>query len=509
MTGEQLETERKFDVELATAMPSMLGLPKVSLVQQVLASTLETVYCDTDDLALAAAGITLRRRTGGSDAGWHLKLPSGGDDRAKMALPLGQDDAGVPGELRVLVQAWVRDGELRPVATLSTHRVVHRLVGDKGKVLAEICDDVITATATPTAGEALSNTWREWEIQLVTGSGKLLTAAGEAFTAAGATASVWPSKLHHALDRQPDPQPPTAADLTDKSPAGTVVHVYLAVQVSEILHRDGAIRAGSPDAVHKMRVATRRLRNALATFGPLLEAQEITDPIRQELTWLAATLGAARDVQVQRERLLEAVAAEPDDLVLGPVAGRIKVELQSDFRNAHDGLLQALESSRYFQLLDRLEHLLGAPPFTELASGKARSVLRQRVSHTCKKLSALASSNEPAAGGSREVWLHEVRKAAKRVRYAAEAATPALGKPAVALVAAATSVQEILGDHQDSVVLRETLRALGVRMFLDGENAFTIGRLHALAQGRGEAAEQAFLSLWSGGVAEQVDSWRH
>lgn len=509
MTSEQVETERKFDVAMELALPSMLGQPKVRVVHQVLASTLDAVYCDTDDLALAAAGITLRRRTGGSDAGWHVKLPRGGDDRAEMALPLGEDDAGIPVELLALVRAWVRDAELHPVATLSTHRLVHRLLGDKGKVLAGVCDDVVTASATPTAGEALSSTWREWEIELVTGSRKLLNAAGEVFIAAGATASVWPSKLHHALDRQRDPQPPTAADVSDKSPAGTVVHVYLAAQVSEILHRDSAVRAGSADAVHKMRVATRRLRSALATFGPLLESEQMTDRIRLELKWLAATLGGARDVQVQRAHLLATVAAEPADLVLGPVAARIEVELQSDFRHAHDGLLQVLQSSRYFHLLDRLEHLVGAPPFTELASGKARSVLRQRVSPTCKKLYALASSPQPAKDGTRELWLHEVRKAAKRVRYAAEAATPSLGKPAVALVAAATTIQESLGDHQDSVVLRATLRRLGVRMFLDGGNPFTIGRLHALAQVRGEAAEQAFQHDWSGGVAEQVRSWRH
>ena len=136
-------------------------------------------------------------------------------------------------------------------------------------------------------------------------------------------------------------------------------------------------------------------------------------------------------------------------------------------------------------------------------------MLRQQVSHACKGLYGLASASGPALGESRQVWPHEVRKAAKRVRYAAEAAAPCLGKPAVALTAAATSVQQILGDHQDSVVLREMLRGLGVRMFLDGENAFTIGRLHALAQSRGDAAEVAFAQLWSGGVAEQVRSWRH
>lgn len=506
MAAEHLEIERKFEVAMKTAIPSMLGLPKVSRVEQVLSSTLEAVYCDTDDLALAAAGITLRRRTGGTDAGWHLKLPRGGDDRAELARPLGDDDAGVPAELLTRVRAWIRDGEPRPVATLSTHRVVHRLISERGRVLAEVSDDVVTSTSTPIAGQALVNTWREWEIELVDGSRKLLTAAAELFTASGATLSIWPSKVHHALDRNRDPLPPAVADLTEKSPAGAVVHAYLAEQVTEILGRDSGVRHSTADAVHRMRVATRRLRSALATFRPLLE-REITDPIRGELKWLGATLGGARDVEVQRSHLLEAVAAEPDDLVLGPVAAGLEVELRSDYRTAHDTLVAAMESSRYFQLLERLEHLVAAPPFTELASGKARPVLRQRVSHSCKALYGLASSGEPGVRDSRDIWLHEVRKAAKRVRYAAEVAAPALGRPAAALVAAATALQEILGDHQDSVLIRETLRGIGVRMFLDGENSFTIGRLHALQQTRGVAAAGAFLQLWSGGVAEQVRGW--
>ncbi|MET3804637.1 CHAD domain-containing protein [Nakamurella sp. UYEF19] len=507
MTAEHLEIKRKYEVEPATGLPLLTDLPKVARVELALQSNLEAVYSDTDDLALAGAGITIRRWTGGSDAGWHLKLPHGGDDRSEIAEPLSEDDGTVPEALVNKVRAWARRRELRPMATLSTSRIVHRLISESGKVLAEISDDVVTAQATPQQGEVVLTTWREWEIELVGGTRKLLAAADELFARSGAAPSAWPSKLHHALGLQPGSAVNGSARLHDKSPAGDVVATYLATQIAMILANDSSVRHAQPDSVHQMRVATRRLRSALSTFRPLFD-RDVTDPIREELKWLAAALGRARDSEVQRNHLLTAVVAEPDDLVLGPVGRRIRVELQSAFRTTHDELSAALDSDRYFELLGKLDLLAAGPPFTAAASHKARTLLRQRVRHACHILYALVSLGEPEVGENRDVWLHEIRKAAKRVRYAAEAARPALGKPAGALAAAAEELQEVLGEHQDSVVLRVTLRAIGVEMFADGDNPFTVGRLHALQQSRGAAADAAFVVLWSTRIAEQLREWR-
>ncbi len=498
--------QRKYDVATGVALPHMTRLPKVVFVAAVQESELESVYYDTPDLVLADAGITLRRRTGGADTGWLLKLPLGGDDRSEIGEPLEEATAGVPAELSGRLTAWVRHQQLIPVATLSTRRQVHRLVGEAGKVLAEVCDDVVTAHANQRPGEAILSSWREWQIELNDGGRKLLAAVDQLFTKSGARRSMWPSKIHHALDRQPAGRPAVRSKLTDRSAAGAVLGAYLTEQVTVIMGLDSAARGSEPDAVHKMRVATRRLRSALSTFRPLVE-RAVTDPLRGELKWLATMLGGARDAEVQRMHLEQAVADEPGDLVLGPVAERIEAELQSDYRTAHDALLGALDSARYFQLLDSLNTLIAAPPFTDLATGKARPALLQRVQHACKTLYALVSLGEPEVGESRDPWLHEIRKAAKRVRYAAEAAEPTLGKSALALAAAAADLQETLGEHQDSVVTRVTLRAIGVRMHLDGENAFTIGRLHALQQSRAVASELAFSDMWSARMAEHLRGW--
>ena len=517
MPSRQVEVERKYDVDAQVALPDLRLLPKVAGVEPVLQSTLDAVYSDTPDLALADAGITLRRRTGGSDAGWHLKVPRSGDDRAELAEPLRDDENGVPAELLQHIRGWVRDAELRPVATLSTRRVVHRLVGKSGRVLAEVSDDIVTATAiampsaTGGAVDAPSSTWREWEIELVDGSRKLLAAAEDLFAGAGASRSTWPSKLHHALNRHPSPVPAGSAPRSSSDPgresAGRLMAEYLAVQFDVIVARDPDVRSNEPDAVHKVRVATRRMRSILSSFRPMFD-RKVTDPIREELKWFAGILGAARDVEVQREHLRSAAAAEPADLVLGPVLRRIEADLGGADETASRRLREGMSSPRYFRLLDTVEALVRQPPLTELATGKARTVLGRSVRSACKDLYRLAGAEPPVETDERDHWLHEIRKSAKRVRYAAEMAEPALGKAATVLAASATAIQEILGDHQDSVVIRATLRAMAIRMHQDGENAFTVGRLHALQQVRADAAEAAFGAAWSGRFAAQVKGWR-
>ena len=145
------EVERKFDVSESTVSPSFEGLSAVTRVELSPAESLDAVYYDTAGQDLAAHKITLRRRTGGSDAGWHLKLPAGPDARTEVRLPLGDAEEGpddsVPAELRDIVAAIVRDRPLAPVARISTTRHIQLLHGADGNALAEFCDDQVTAAA--------------------------------------------------------------------------------------------------------------------------------------------------------------------------------------------------------------------------------------------------------------------------------------------------------------------------------------------------------------------------
>ena len=91
---------------------------------------------------------------------------------------------------------------------------------------------------------------------------------------------------------------------------------YVRDQVAAISRYDPLVRRDTPDAVHQMRVATRRARSALQAFGGIIK-RDATRPLCAELTWLAATLGQARDSEVLLARLTADLAAIPPALVWG------------------------------------------------------------------------------------------------------------------------------------------------------------------------------------------------
>jgi CHAD domain-containing protein len=228
------------------------------------------------------------------------------------------------------------------------------------------------------------------------------------------------------------------------------------------------VRAGDPDAVHDMRVATRRLRSTLRSYRKLLD-RERTEPVRAELRWLGQQLGAVRDSDVLAHRLDTAVAAEPPELVVGPVAARIRQHMSARTAKAREDLLAALDSPRYAELLagvDRVVAVSGEAP-----SGRNRLVRRAGR--------ALRRADEQLDGARTDVALHEARKAYKRARYAVELVEPLVGKPARRLTKRLKALQDILGTHQDAVVAGDLLRQYGMRAHLEGENAFTYGLLHA------------------------------
>ena len=214
--GGFIETERKFDAAADFGLPDLAGLDGVAAVTGPQTYRLRAIYFDTADFRLAAAGITLRRRTGGTDAGWHLKLPAGADSRREVHAPLGRGASSVPSRLAELVAGWTGGQPLRPIARLATTRRLRRLAGRDGEVLAEVADDlVIGSLPGPGPGGAggpggpgmpewrEASRWREIEIELVTGPRELLGSAGDRLRRAGAVPSAEASKLSRLLASAP------------------------------------------------------------------------------------------------------------------------------------------------------------------------------------------------------------------------------------------------------------------------------------------------------------------
>ncbi|HUQ60819.1 CYTH and CHAD domain-containing protein [Lentzea sp.] len=482
MATSVTETERKYEAPSDASLPDLTEITGVATGPEEF--DLEATYFDTDDYRLARAGVTLRRRAGGEDEGWHLKLPAGEDSRQEIRVPLGRAVKTPPKDLSSLVRAHTRGNTLAPVAEIRTNRRRWQLTNNNGDLLAEVVDDVVTAQ---TMGSSTTTTsWREIEVELgESGTRKLLDTVEGHLVHAGITPSSSKSKLSQVIGVKRDAIP----TITKKSTAGEVVLAYLHEQRAALQNQDPRVRTNEHDAIHQMRVATRRSRSALQAYGKIVD-REATRALTDELKWLAAILGTSRDLEVLRTRFEEALHTLPPELALGDVAARMTRHFAPLEAKAHKDSVAALDSKRYFTLLNDIDTLLTTPPLTKLAAGKAKDVLPSLVEKARHRLdlrveAALQSTNSDEP-------LHEARKAAKRLRYSAEVAEPALGKHATTLRKRAKDVQTLLGDHQDSVVARPVLLDLG----RGDENGFTFGLLYGREVELAHKTEAALPALW-------------
>jgi inorganic triphosphatase YgiF len=200
-TGKHLETEQKYDAAADFVLPDLNGLEGRTKARGRQRYYLSATYFDTEDLDLIKNRITLRRRVGGPDEGWHLKLPVRKDTRQEVRTPLSEGDTGsVPARLAAEVEDVTAGRALHPIAILDTERTVVTLTGQAGEPLAEVADDLVTATRLDEPG-AKPVMWREIEVEAAEGAkvGGLLEAAGQALRKAGAKRSASASKLGRLL----------------------------------------------------------------------------------------------------------------------------------------------------------------------------------------------------------------------------------------------------------------------------------------------------------------------
>ncbi|MEU3404069.1 CYTH and CHAD domain-containing protein [Streptomyces sp. NPDC006670] len=474
-------------------LPDLTGTAGIAAVRDRGTARLDAVYYDTPGLALAADGLTLRRRTGGADAGWHLKLPVAPGTRDEVHAPLSDT---LPPDLAALARSRTRRSGLEPQVRLSSERHTRDLLAADGTLLAQLCTDTVRAER----GKA-ATAWTEVEVELADGADPaLLDAVTDRFAEAGLRVSDAPSKLARALTATGAPPPVRPGhDPADRT-AGAHVLAYVRRQRDALVAQDPAVRRDLPDSVHQMRVATRRLRSTLATHRKILD-RAVTDPVRDELRWLGAELGADRDREVLLELLRARLGELPPGLRLGPVRDRLRAWNTLRRKRTRRRAVAALDSDRYLALLDSVDALLAQPPLRPAASRPATRQLPKAVLRDWDRLAdrvAAALALDP--GEERDRALHEARKAAKRARYAAEAAAPALGRPARKLAKAAKSVQSLLGDHRDGVVAREALLGLGSQAADAGESAFTWGLLHGREEGRSARLERRLPAIWAKAV---------
>ena len=496
-------TQSHRELEVKVRVPEDFDLPDLTslgaTVEMRPAIQLEATYFDTEELSLIRWGVTLRRRTGGADEGWHAKLPlqdaqfAGAREELRMPLAASPSPLAVPPELADTVAPLARGLRLLPAATVTTSRQPYVLALD-GVDTVEVVDDRVTVgTADGTATGTVIAHYREVEVELLIeseGARALLDsvvasllAGGASLSSASKAASALGPRAAQPADIPELPLPQSGALAVD------VLRSALAEHARHLLMADVAVRRDLPDAVHQMRVACRRLRSTLRTFAPLLD-QEWSAALREELAWMASELGAIRDTEVLLERL--------DDMFDGlPEADAARAHeaidpwLRQRLTGARSGALAALRSDRHDWLIDDLVEAVAAPRVVDAAYEPADVALAPLLRRAWKRCAARVRRME--LSGPAAPW-HEARIAAKQARYAAEALAPVLGTRVASLAALLKEATEILGDHQDADVAREVLRARAAAVTPDA--AFSLGLAHERETMLMGVLRAEFTDLW-------------
>jgi CHAD domain-containing protein len=453
---ETLEREIKLSPGASFTMPDLGG---EALEPRVFVST----YHDTPDHLLARSGLTLRHRVEHGRGLWQLKLPAGD---ARLELEEEGPARPVPPRIAALLHAFLRRRKLVPVARLRTRRDGVRVDG------AEVVHDSVSVLD----GRRVERTFEELEVELVEGDERTLRQLEKALRRAGAADGEPRPKLFRALDLSYGPESHEPADGT----AGSVLAAAFRVQHARILAHDPGTRLGAdPESLHDLRVATRRLRAFLRAGRPLLEPAW-ADELREELGWLGAALGPARDLDVLVDHLRREAASLGGDDAAG--AEIILAALGKERRAARRRLVRALEDARYDALLDRLE-AAGDPPLAPAGDALPTLVDVWRSEHARLRKAVRALGAEPA-----DAALHAVRIKVKRARYAAELAG------LDGYVRGAKALQDVLGEHQDAVVAEGRLRALAAS---DPEARVAAGRLVERERVRQDRTKAGWGRRWS------------
>ncbi|MFD4367196.1 CHAD domain-containing protein [Rhodococcus sp. NPDC058521] len=490
------EVERKYETTGDNRFPSLSGLPGVAGESIVDNFSLSALYYDTEDHRLLDSAITLRRREGGDDAGWHLKLPVSEDSRMELHLPDSVGTEEAPAALAGLLAAVTGGAELTPLALVGTDRERHRLHDSAGRVLVEVVLDLVVAAVPESDRDG--NVWREVEVEQIAGDTGLLDSVEARLLASGMTRSAYPSKLHRAVGSLSR----VSTVKHSSSDPRAALSVYLGTQTRAMQLADIALRRDLPGAVHDLRVAARRLRSALRVHGDTIDDHALVDTAIEDLRWVGRRLGEVRDVEVQRERLVALAGTTADVPDRAEVAGVIEPYFDELAARARQVATDTMSSARYLNVFDTLAALranLESSGADRKRSDRraARENAYGAVAHLARKVnSRLRAASKEGDPTKRGELLHHARKGVKRLRYAVEVLEPLRTGKTNRAVHGYKGLQELLGEHQDSMVARRHLVAMTSGTDRSASIGFGLGLMYAREVARGDGDKSELSRSW-------------
>jgi CHAD domain-containing protein len=511
--AEHLEREVKLGADLDLALPDLRGLIGTERLAEL---ELQASYFDTSDLRLWARGITFRHRVGEGPTGglWTMKLPTAGAadtlDRTELTWPGTREQ--IPPEAKRILRGLVRHEELGQVVDLSTTRRRLALRDSTGAALGELDDDTVVVSGGPLDGLR----FRQLELELaseVDGSGQIgmVDAVVGELRKAGARPGDG-SKLAIALGLSPGTAESETEAIGRRSSLAEVVRRSIRDALHGLLDHDYRLRLDpskpAPHDVHQARVATRRLRSDLKTLAPVLDPVWL-EHTRGELGWLGGLLGEVRDADV----LLSLFDAQESTLDTNG-HHELLLEVREQRLLACGILRTALDSDRYLHLLERLVAAAALPPFfvRPRVQGKNQPFdPRQPAAKALRRLVRVPSQSlrrrvKRAGKRPSDSQLHKIRIGAKQLRYAAELASPVMGKPARRTASAAEHLQTVLGAHHDAVSAETWLRQESNRS--STRSSFAAGQLVETQTQRQKELRRQWRAVWGRLRRRTVDHWR-
>ncbi len=288
-------------------------------------------------------------------------------------------------------------------------------------------------------------------------------------------------------DARSGDSPPNKLTLAPAEKAGECARKAIAFGVEALKNNQAAALKGEAEAMHQLRVASRRLRASIQMFENILYAAQVRI-YRRDLKWIARQAGAVRDCDIKTKLVRERVQKIDPELAksIDPIVQALELQRKAE----HAALCESLNSKRYTALLAKL----GAPSLRKASAQRklglvANEVLDPIVEDTLNRGKKL-DKDFPAR------HFHKLRVRIKRLRYALEMLSTLGAKQHKKTLARLEALQDRLGEYNDTNVTAAWLMSYTDDHAMPARTVLAAGALIHSLGGRGKNLRRQSIKDW-------------